>query len=320
MADYDVFNGDADGICALHMLRMDEPRVAELVTGVKRDIALLKRVSATAGDRVTVLDVSLDKNRQALIAALEAGARVEYFDHHQASDIPQHPLLSAHIDTGPEWCTALLVDRHLGGRYRVWTVVAAFGDNLHDAARAAAASLMLDEKASCALRELGECLNYNAYGESVEDLYYHPATLYRLLHAYPDPFAFIAEEKAFLVLREGYRQDMARAQGSRIVHASRAGRVFLLPDEAWARRVSGVFGNALAASAPGAAHAVLTAKPGGYLVSIRAPLSSKRGADRLAARFETGGGRQAAAGINHLPEADLPRFLAAFDEVFAPAS
>ena len=39
----DVFNGDADGICALTQLRNAEPRNATLVTGVKRDIALLDR-------------------------------------------------------------------------------------------------------------------------------------------------------------------------------------------------------------------------------------------------------------------------------------
>ena len=55
----DVFNGDADGLCALHQLRLAEPAAAELVTGVKRDIALLERVAAAPGDLVTVLDVSL---------------------------------------------------------------------------------------------------------------------------------------------------------------------------------------------------------------------------------------------------------------------
>jgi len=50
MRDFDVFNGDADGICALHQLRLAEPRAADLITGVKRDIALLKRVPAGAGD------------------------------------------------------------------------------------------------------------------------------------------------------------------------------------------------------------------------------------------------------------------------------
>ena len=46
MTRYDVFNGDADGICALHQLRLDEPRDAELVTGVKRDIGLVARINA----------------------------------------------------------------------------------------------------------------------------------------------------------------------------------------------------------------------------------------------------------------------------------
>ena len=50
MTHYDVFNGDADGICALQQLRLAEPRDAVLVTGVKRDIALLDRVPARAGD------------------------------------------------------------------------------------------------------------------------------------------------------------------------------------------------------------------------------------------------------------------------------
>lgn len=61
MADYDVFNGDADGICALVQLRQVEPRDALLITGVKRDITLLKQVNAIAGDRITVLDVSMAK-------------------------------------------------------------------------------------------------------------------------------------------------------------------------------------------------------------------------------------------------------------------
>ena len=50
----DVFNGDADGLCALHQLRLAEPADSELVTGPKRDISLLKRVKAGAGDRITV--------------------------------------------------------------------------------------------------------------------------------------------------------------------------------------------------------------------------------------------------------------------------
>ena len=43
---YDVFNGDADGICALLQLRLEEPLVSTRITGIKRDIALLESVHA----------------------------------------------------------------------------------------------------------------------------------------------------------------------------------------------------------------------------------------------------------------------------------
>ena len=74
MADFDAFNGDADGVCALVQLRLAEPRESTLITGVKRDIGLAKRIEAGAGDRVTVLDVSLDKNRDDIQRILDAGA------------------------------------------------------------------------------------------------------------------------------------------------------------------------------------------------------------------------------------------------------
>ena len=51
MQRIDVFNGDADGICALHQLRLAEPAESVLVTGPKRDIALVERVAAAPGER-----------------------------------------------------------------------------------------------------------------------------------------------------------------------------------------------------------------------------------------------------------------------------
>src|SRR5690606_31030593 len=107
---YDIFNGDADGLCALHQLRLEEPRTAELVTGVKRDVALVERIEARAGDVLTVLDISMRSNAAALARALERGARVRYFDHHDPGTIPDHPALEAHIDTSSDVCTSLIVD------------------------------------------------------------------------------------------------------------------------------------------------------------------------------------------------------------------
>ena len=75
MQFYDIFNGDADGICALQQLRLEEPRDSVLVTGVKRDIHLLARVDARAGDELTVLDISLRTNARDLARLLAAGAR-----------------------------------------------------------------------------------------------------------------------------------------------------------------------------------------------------------------------------------------------------
>lgn len=313
----DVFNGDADGLCALHQLRLDDPADSILVTGPKREISLLRRVEARAGDRVTVLDVALSKNREALDRILEAGAHVRYFDHHQPGDIPEHPHFEPHIDTDANVCTSLLVNGYLQGRHLPWAVAAAFGDNLADAARQAAIPLNLTPDRLAQLQSLGECLNYNGYGETLDDLFYDPAELYREVRPFADPFAFIAESSAYRTLLAGYREDMARALAVDAVDARAAGRIFMLPAEKWARRISGVFGNRLAVESPAQAHAVLTAKPdGGYVVSVRAPLQTKSGADELCSQFDTGGGRKGAAGINHLPGSEAGRFIARFFEVF----
>src|SRR5882672_939905 len=184
MVHYYAFNGDADGLCALHQLRLVEMRPATLVTGVKRDITLLKHIPGVDGDSVTVLDVSLQQNRKDLLRLLDSRVSVRYFDHHQSGEIPGDPLLEVHIDESADVCTSVLVDRYIEGRHRLWAIVAAFGDNLTNTARAMASEAGLDPKATAALEKLGTCLNYNAYGETIEDLHYHPAELSELMMRY----------------------------------------------------------------------------------------------------------------------------------------
>lgn len=303
MAHYDVFNGDADGICALHQLRMAHPVDSRLVTGVKRDITLLDRVMAKPGDEITVLDIALNSNRAALLTALKNGAQIEYFDHHFPGEFPRHPAFTAHIDRTPDICTSLLVDRHLQGRHHIWAVVGAFGDNLRQSA--------LNAGQLAELQSLGECLNYNAYGETVADLHFPPDELYRQVHGYADPFAFINEEPAFRRLQQGYAEDLAKAETLTPEFATERHALYFLPDQAWSRRVSSSFGNRLAQAWPRRAHALLTRSGDGYTVSVRAPLAALAGADELCLRFG-GGGRKAAAGINGLPEARTGEFAAAF--------
>jgi hypothetical protein len=232
----DVCNGDADGLCALHQWRLAHPAETQLVTGVKRDIGLLKRIDAQAGDEILALDIAVEKNAAPLAALLAKGVRVTWFDHHHPGELPTHPNFHATIDTAADVCTSLLVDRQLAGAYRPWAVAAAFGDNLHASARRAAEPLGYGPDQLDALRELGECLNYNGYGDSLADLHYPPAELYRALHPYADPFAFMAESDAFRTLRAGYADDMARARELKPAEQRSGGALYLLPDAPWARR------------------------------------------------------------------------------------
>jgi hypothetical protein len=313
---YDIFNGDADGLCALVQLRLAEPRDAVLVTGVKRDIALLDRVDAGPGDELTVLDISLDVNRAALERVLDRGARVRYFDHHHAGDPPGRRNLAAHIDLSADVCTSLIVDRHLEGRHRAWAVAGAFGDNLAQAATRAAAPLRLNAQQLGDLRALGECINYNAYGDSVDDLFYQPAELFRDLVRYRNPFDFVSGEPILDILREGMADDLFRAEEVAPEYESPEGLVCILPDAPWARRVNGMLANRLASSHAARAHAVLVRTGTGYRVSVRAPQVRLSGADALCRAFPTGGGRAGAAGINFLPDAELGRFVTAFAGAF----
>ncbi len=317
MANIDIFNGDADGICALHQLRLHEPRQATLVTGVKRDIALLARVQPQAGDHLTVLDISLDKNREDVLRILQTGASVFYVDHHFAGDIPASRQLQAHIDPTAEVCTSLLVDALLDHAHLPWAVVGAFGDNLHAQAQQAAAPLQYTEDELQALAKLGELINYNAYGVTLEDLWLSPDRLYRAIEPYASPFDFIREASAYRVLNDGYDDDMSKADTLASLLDAPHAAAFALPDAPWARRISGVLGNQLARAHPERAHALVTMLPDHhYRISVRAPLNNRDHADTLCMQFPSGGGRKAAAGINALPVDQLDRFLQAFSDCY----
>ena len=319
MADYDVFNGDADGICALLQLRFAEPRDAQLVTGVKREIDLLNRVYPAADDRITVLDISLDKNREGLNRALDVGAQVFYVDHHFAGAVPASASLKSLINEAPDVCTSVLINHYLRGAYREWAVVGTFGDNLKYTAQGLLKNLHFSADQATLLENLGIYINYNGYGANLEELHFAPDQLYRLLSQYRSPFDFVVDNKAdFQKLEQGYHQDIEAAQSTVALVASEAIAAFVLPNEPWARRVSGVYSNQLANDNPDRGHAVLTVKSNGnYLVSIRAPLNNKKGAAALCMQFPTGGGREAAAGINDLPADMLAKFLDAFKKAFS---
>jgi hypothetical protein len=316
---WDVFNGDADGICALIQLRLVEPRNSKLITGIKRDIALLDRVEAQSDDQVTVLDVSLDKNRDHLERILDAGADVFYVDHHFAGEIPNASSLKTLINEAPNVCTSLLINQHLKGAYQQWAIVGTFGDNLKKSAHVLAKSQNLSDLDLAKLERLGILINYNGYGANVDDLHYDPADLFNLMLPYKNPLDFISNcALEYENLESGYESDFKSAENADTLFSDNAVAVYELPNEAWARRVSGFFGNHLANLNPDQGHAILTNKAdGNFLVSVRAPLNNKRGAADLCRKFPSGGGREAAAGINNLPKSMVDDFISQFRKQYS---
>jgi hypothetical protein len=310
---FSVCNGDADGLCAAVQWLIHEPGPVHLVTGLKHERALLDSVDAHAGDEVNIFDLALQPNRSALLRLLDSGARVRYFDHHAlVGELPHGALFEPHVDTASETCTSLLVDQRIGGACHGWALVGAYGDNLCAKADRLAADWGFGAADRDRLRRLGDVINYNAYGDDETDVRIPPAALYEILARYRDPLDMMHREAIVddidAVRRDDLRQGLAAVRQWKGSH----GAVHVLPDAPWSRRVSGVLANELANLEPSRAHAVLRARRGGgYMISVRAPLQAPHGADVLCSRFG-GGGRAAAAGVDHLPADEFERFVAAF--------
>ena len=94
---------------------------------------------------------------------------------------------------------------------------------------------------------------------------------------YKNPLDFISNcVLEYEKLENGYESDFKSAQNAEILFSDSTVAVFVLPNKAWARRVSGVFVNHLANLNPDRGHAILTNKANGnFLVSVRAPLSKR---------------------------------------------
>ncbi|MCI5134904.1 MAG: acetyltransferase [Candidatus Electrothrix sp. AW2] len=325
----DIFNGDADGICALQQLRLHTPQPdAKLLSGVKRDIALLDQVADNGADgevretALTVLDISLDKNRKSLekILTPASGNTVFYADHHYAGELPNSERLTAHIDPQPLTCTSLIINKLLKGKHVLWALVGAFGDNLDEPAEQLAQQLGIEQTALAQLKETGILLNYNGYGANLEDLFFHPVELFQQVQPYANPLDFYIDANALQTLKQGYQGDMEQAMSFKPLYQDTAGRIYQLPAQAWSRRVAGVYSNTLARQKPKLAHALITENPDNadhsFRISVRAPLCNRNGADVLCRQFPSGGGRAAAAGINTLPSEQLDDFIRAFSRLF----
>jgi oligoribonuclease NrnB/cAMP/cGMP phosphodiesterase (DHH superfamily) len=131
MKNYDIFNGDADGLISLHQYRLQFPRKSELITGVKRDVKLLRHLVDINNASLSVFDISLLSNSEYVEPILNNGNKIKWFDHHETGDTDFGNNFSIKVDTDPTCCTNIIVDKVIDGLHRPWTICGAYGDNLH---------------------------------------------------------------------------------------------------------------------------------------------------------------------------------------------
>jgi hypothetical protein len=210
------------------------------------------------------------------------------------------------------------VSNILKKQFHLWAVTAAYGDNLFARADSEADLLGLTLEQKKQLKAFGTYINYNGYGSEVSDLHYSPTKLFEMLLPYSSPFDIINQENSvYQKLAIAYEDDIEKARAAEVLFTSDSVKILVLKNAAWSRRVSGVFGNDLANQSPNKAHAVLSHnKADGYTVSVRAPLLNKQGADIVCSKFKTGGGRTAAAGINHLEKSELNEFINVLNDYY----
>ncbi len=318
MTNYDVFNGDTDGIFAWHQLRLTHPRDAEIVTGVKRDVNLASKVNAEEGDLVTIMDVSHAKNRKDVQRILDSGAIIEYFDHHDPKELIEHPNITYHINTEPNISTGLIVNSHVNGQNRLWSIATAFGDNHLDLAMNMAKSESLSDEQVLILKQIGLVVNYNSYGQTIEDLFYSPEEIAEAARACgSDIFKFLEQGDIFSTLLENFNADMSSAVCQEPFSISKNGVIYTLPNEAWTHRIMGSFSNHLVSTNKNLACAIAVLNSDGtYRISVRSSINNPHGAGNLCGNFG-GGGREKAGGINNLPASDMNTFKEEFDKVFS---
>jgi len=315
-SNYDIFNGDADGIVSLHQYRMHFPvSKSQLITGVKRDVELLRHMRYAKHSNITVFDISHKTNEKHVENLLSNNNRIVWFDHHDTGMVYPNNTFRLMFDTSPSVCTSMLVDDYVDGLYRPWSVVGAYGDNLRE--QAEELNPGFSAKKMSDLKEIGETLNYNGYGMVESDLTVHPKDVYTDLSKYDSPFDYRRKSDIYDKIHHQKCMDSHELNSSEIMHESWTGKVVLLPDTPASVRYSGIYSNQLTTDNTNQAFLILTkVDQDHYRVSIRAPKDRPTGACALADNFDTGGGREKAAGINMLPVKQLNKLIDLFEQQF----
>ena len=276
-----AFNGDADGLCALQQLRLADPRDATLVTGVKRDIQLLRRVNAAAGDEVTVLDISLDQNRDDLLPAAGSGRFGSLF----------RPPLRGRAAAAPRTSRRTSRNRPTSARARWSTAISpaaiARGPSSRPSATTCRSSPSRWPRPPASTRRRPPRWSGSASASTTTPTGMPSAISASIPRIWRSrccrsriPMEFVRRSPAYARLGARYEEDMQQARALKPARQVPGATMVVLPDEAWARRAIGVLANELTQAQPDCAIAILSPKAAGRLHGERARSGATPGRGR----------------------------------------
>jgi nanoRNase/pAp phosphatase (c-di-AMP/oligoRNAs hydrolase) len=175
----------------------------------------------------------------------------------------------------------------------------------------------LDDEQILLLKQIGLTVNYNSYGQTVDDLFYSPEEIAKAVKACgSDIFSFTEQNDIFSTLLENFSNDLSSAVCQEPYSISKNGVIYVFPNEVWTHRIMGSFSNHLVSTNKDLACAIAVLNSDEtYRISVRSSLNNPHGAGDLCKEFG-GGGREKAAGINNLPDSELDEFKKEFEKTF----
>ena len=167
------------------------------------------------------------------------------------------------------------------------------------------------------LKEIGETLNYNGYGNQESDLTVHPKDVYLDIQKYKSPFQYKKLSEIYNKINTQMKSDETELNSSEILHTSKTGNIILLPTQKHLLDTR-IYSNKQTTDNPSKAFAILTnINEDTYRISIRSPKNNPVGASKLALSFPTSGGREKdLVKINELPKTELKNFIEKFEYIY----
>lgn len=240
-----------------------------------------------------------------------------YFDYYFVGVLFDDLCFDVYIDMVVDVCMSVIVNCYFGGWYVCWVIVVVFGDELLVFGDVFVCEYGVDEVECCVLVEFGFYLNYNVYGECVGDLYFDLVVFVDVMLLCIDLFEFVCEMVVFVVLCDGYCDDMVCVCVFVLLCEVLGVMLVWMFDYLWVWCVIGMFVNEWMCNVLYVVFVVLLlCVDGGLVVSVCVFDGWLIGVDEFCCGFVMGGGCKCVGGINYLLEVEFDVFVECFEVVF----